>query len=492
LADAVNAPLWGDVDNDGLVDVYLCRRGPNQLWRQSSPGVWADITESAGVSNGDHDTVDGALVDADHDGDLDVFVVNADAPDDLLSNNLDGTFRSIGADRGIDGAERASRQVLVADLDADRDADIVVLHEAPPHDVFLNDRMWAYSRAPGVEAFAGADLVAVVHADLDADGVTDLIALDRQGNLRHWAWSDGLAGGDVVVASAIPPSEAERATIAALDATGDGSVDVLVATPAGWSLYAPSAEWAVVQRDDTPSVVPVWDDALVGHRLIGHQRADDGTVRLLAHDPVRTPPASFAALALSGAHDPGQSMRTNASAIGARVAARVGTQWTVLDTFRNTSGPGQSLQPLAIGLGGAPAIDFIEIDWPDGVFQSEIDVPAGELTRVAETQRQLSSCPVLFAWNGDRYEFVTDLLGVGGIGYAIGPDQYAEARPWENVLLPDGVAHRTADGHYSLLLTEPMEEACYLDSARLVAYDLPPGWQMVLDERMGISDPQPT
>ena len=28
-----------------------------------------------------------------------------------------------------------------------------------------------------------------------------------------------------------------------------------------------------------------------------------------------------------------------------------------------------------------------------------------------------------------------------------------------------------------------MEEICYLDAVRLVAYDLPPGWQIVLDER---------
>jgi hypothetical protein len=37
-----------------------------------------------------------------------------------------------------------------------------------------------------------------------------------------------------------------------------------------------------------------------------------------------------------------------------------------------------------------------------------------------------------------------------------------------------------------------MEEACYLDAAALVAYDMPPGWRMVLDERMGISGAAPT
>ena len=37
-----------------------------------------------------------------------------------------------------------------------------------------------------------------------------------------------------------------------------------------------------------------------------------------------------------------------------------------------------------------------------------------------------------------------------------------------------------------------MEEAAYIDQVRLVAYDLPPGWSMVLDERKAISPPEAT
>ncbi len=87
------------------------------------------------------------MFDADHDGDLDLFLVNADEPNDLLNNNLDGTFRSIGSQAGVSGDGRPSRQVLVSDLDRDRDVDIVVLHDQPPHDVFINDRLWQYRPA---------------------------------------------------------------------------------------------------------------------------------------------------------------------------------------------------------------------------------------------------------------------------------------------------------------------------------------------------------
>jgi hypothetical protein len=198
----------------------------------------------------------------------------------------------------------------------------------------------------------------------------------------------------------------------------------------------------------------------------------------------------FATLTFSGRKD-GDTMRSNASGIGTHFAARMGSDWVIGDTLRNSWGPGQSLQPVAIGLGGHDKIDFIEIDWSDGVFQSEIDLAAGKRHDIVETQRQLSSCPVLFAWNGERYEFVTDLLGVGGIGYMVAPGEYAPSRPWENLLLP-AESLSPKDGRFVLKLSEPMEEACYLDSARLVAYDLPPNWSMTVDDRMSVLGPEPT
>lgn len=58
-------------------------------------------------------------------------------------------------------------------------------------------------------------------------------------------------------------------------------------------------------------------------------------------------------------------------------------------------------------------------------------------------------------------------------------------------MLPSG-AVRARDGRILLKLTEPMEEAAYLDAVRLVAYDVPPGWSMSVDDRMAIMGPRPT
>jgi hypothetical protein len=201
--------------------------------------------------------------------------------------------------------------------------------------------------------------------------------------------------------------------------------------------------------------------------------------------------AKYMTLALSGKSKVADQMRSNASGIGVEVAARVGERWIARDTYPHAAGAGQSLQPIAIGLGGADKADFVRLTWPEGLLQTELNLAAAQHHAIEETQRQTSSCPVLFAWDGEKYAFVSDVLGVGGIGFAVARNEFAPPRPWENFLLPLN-ALKPRDGRYEMKLAEPMEEACYLDSAKLVAWELPPGWSVALDERMATNDPQPT
>jgi tetratricopeptide (TPR) repeat protein len=486
----VNAALWGDYDNDGLTDVYLCRRAANMLWKQIKAGEWRDVTADTNTANGERDTVDGAMVDFDHDGDLDIFCVNADGPNELLNNNLDGTFKAIAQERGIAGTGKGSRQVLPVDFDTDRDVDIIVINKQPPHDVWENDRSWAYYAAEGFEALRNAEFQSIVAGHIDNDGMIDLITLSTLEGYQFWFFeSQNWALHDAQSRAEFGPYHAWH--LGLVDITGDGSKRLMMPSNQGWQ--AASIEHA--HRDsefasDVPisALEQVLLDDTQGASVVAMQST--GGPILFKPGPGRYPFASFTFTGRQVTSD-NRQVRSNVSGIGTHFAARIDSKWVAGHTLRNSSGPGQSLQPVAIGLGGHEKIDFISIDWPDGVFQSEIDLEAGKLHRIEETQRQLSSCPVIFAWNGIKHEFVTDCLGVGGIGYMTAPGEYAPSRPWENVLLPAN-ALAVKDSKYIIKLGEPMEEACYLDAARLVAYDLPPGVNMTLDERMNILGPEPT
>ncbi len=481
----VNAALWGDIDNDGLVDVFFCRTGPNELWRQDPLGVWTEIGAQT-MLMGEAESVDGALFDADHDGDLDIFVVNKDSDNELINNNRDGSFRALGKETGLSGSNNASKSVITTDVDNDRDLDLVLINAQPPHEVWLNDLQWNYHRSEVWSEFEASDINSAVSADLDADGRPEFYVVDAAGSMGRWR-QDG--NGLPVLAALQGSTLGGDPHLAVGDIDGDGVLEILGSGDDGW--FAARVDQELLETVfEEETTLQAWSLANL------EISRGPSLIAWTAEGLLLWPPGDgrypSIEIAVSGLEDGSGSMRSNASGIGARIAVRSGSKWTIVSQLRFDSGPGQSLQPVSIGIGEAHAVDFVAIDWSDGVLQTELDLAPGSVHRIAETQRQLSSCPVLFAWDGQEYAFVSDLLGVGGIGFAIGPpDQYGEPRPHERLMLPDSLL-KPKNGRLVLKLGEPMEEVTYLDKVALTAYDLPEGWSMTLDERMGILGTQPT
>ncbi|MEO0424289.1 MAG: FG-GAP-like repeat-containing protein, partial [Pseudomonadota bacterium] len=480
--EGVVAAAWADFDNDGDVDAYLCRAGADQLWYQED-GAWvAQTVQSLGMALPADDCRDVAAFDADHDGDVDVFVVGEQA-NELINNDGDSSFRALAQSQGLAGTG-GGRQVLALDVDADRDTDIAVLNAEPPHALYLNDRLWQYHALP-TPAFAEAVAEAMSAGDADADGQAELYLLDAASSAVTVLEWDG-AEFTVAVTSAVPT---DTTYVGLNDYDGDGAMELLAAGASGVArldarglLAGEPRASAPVSASPLTALTPVLRDVSRGPGLVS---VVDGTMQWRAPGAGRH---GFAAFSLVGRESEADAMRSNAAGIGTRLALRRGEYWSVTSTFDSDSSPGQSLQPVSLGLGMSERADFVAIDWSDGVFQTELDLPAGALHRIAETQRQLASCPVLFAWNGEEYAFVTDLLGVGGIGFFLAPGEYSAPRPWERMLLSERqLAPR--DGHLALKLTEPMEEVAYVDQLRLQEVLVPPGWQVMLDERHS-TDPQ--
>ena len=479
----VQCAMFGDLDHDGAVDAYLGRRGTNVLMTRGEDGEWIDVTATAEVGGGELDTRDGVMVDIDHDGDLDLLLANADGPMHAFANTLNGAFRDISEDTGMAAATNATR-LLVADLDRTKDLDVLAIRPGGPNLIFLNDRLWTFERSDPFAPIEQSNMVHAISADLEADGWPELITVEEDGTVGEW-WFDNKKRAKRKILQELT---AMPSNIAAMDVDGDGVLELVSDSDVGLT--------------NMQSWTPALLDLERGMSIVAVPAEGAATPIVVAPGPGRFP---FTAVTLAGAEDATQQMRSNADGIGALVAARRGTEWTISRNLRTSGGPGQNQQPMAFGLGAGKSLDFVFIDWPDGLLQTELAgvadagpdavapaFSAGALDRIPETQRQVSSCPVLFTFDGEEMRFVSDVLGVGGIGFLLEPGTYNTSRPWERFPVPQGVLAPTSEGRLEMVLCEPMEEVCYLDSARLIGWELPEGWQLAIDERMAIMGPQPS
>ena len=316
--------------------------------------------------------------------------------------------------------------MLATDLDADRDLDIVVLNQVPPHDAWRNDRTWRYEPMPGLDTLRATELAALAVADADANGRPEVYGVTASGQLLAWVWP----GGDTAwTPKSLAETQRPTRALDIADFDGDAGPELLLSGREGFALLHPDTG-AVQHIEDAPTraltrvlIQPANGPALVSAGAEG--------LHLWRAGPGRHP---FLALAPTGRSEADQ-MRSNASGIGTHVRVRFAGDWAVVDALDANSTPGQSLMPLSVGLDGFEQADFVSLVWSDGVSQSELDLAVGTLHAIPETQRQLASCPVLFAWNGTEHAFVSDMLGVAAMGLFASPGETVPARPFERFLL---------------------------------------------------------
>jgi len=170
-------------------------------------------------------------------------------------------------------------------------------------------------------------------------------------------------------------------------------------------------------------------------------------------------------------------------------------------------------EPLThFGLGpDAPDVDVVRAVWSNGVPQNWTDLPAphepsaatgtagaaaklvpiASDLRVHAKQVLKGSCPFIYAWDGERYRFVTDFLWRGPLGLRLSPTFVAPHDQSTDFVKIPGDRLRAVNGTYFLSLTEELWETVYLDYARLVAVDHPATADVWVDEVFRFGPPAP-
>ncbi|RME37534.1 MAG: VCBS repeat-containing protein, partial [Planctomycetota bacterium] len=429
-----------------------------RLFRRAAARRFEEATEHAGLTG--ITAGGGCWVDFEHDGDLDLALVGADGLR-LWQNNGNGTFREVTEDVGLTGTGPAA-DVAAADVDGNTAVDLVVARGGRPTVVWLNLRAGTFARMaepPG--PWPAAERVLL--NDLNNDGRTDAVLLRADGADIRFSGSanrltlscEGAALRDAVL----------------LDYDNDGRLDVLVAVR---SKTAAETDGLRLFRNEGGAFPEVSTDvglaeiSVAGvHRLIPLDADADGDSDLLVLTET-----GLRVFRNEGGNRRRQlkvrlaTIKTNPSGYGTHLEVRAGSFWltrTVSD------------RAVEIGVGEREQLDALQVVWTNGVVDNLVKprVTSEPITFV-EKNVAAGSCPFLYAWDGARFRFVTDILGNAPIGLPLRRGVMLPADADEIVTIGPAEVFPPKDGAYTVVVTDEFREVLYLDQAKLIAVDHPP------------------
>ncbi len=436
-----SAVAVGDFNNDGFDDLFVTYWGQNVLYRNNGDGTFTDITEKAGLLRPGVRWGSGcAFVDYNRDGLLDLCVAtylefdfksvpppggNANCnwkgipvncgprglppgSVSLYRNNGDGTFTDVSAASGMAKARGSYAMTVVsADFDNDGWPDIYVACDSTPSFLFRNNQNGSFSEV-GLERGVALNEDGMEQAgmglgigDFDLDGSLDIFKThfaddtsilyknDGKGDFEDWTIRSGLGVETRFIGWG--------AGIVDLD--NDGNPDLFLVTG---SVYPEVEQRLPAYPFRTPRVVfrnlgngkfeELIDEAGPGIAAVHSSRGcafgdfdNDGDIDMLIVN-LNEPPSLLRNDVSGGGHWLKVKLigvKSNRSAIGARVTAHYGGKKQAQEVLSQASFYSASDLRLHFGLGAADNA-ALEIRWPNGGREKIASVSANQLITVRE------------------------------------------------------------------------------------------------------------
>ncbi len=426
VSSGASGILAVDPDGSGHIDLLI--------W---SPNSVRFLNYKAGGLDNLRDVRSVAAGDFDNDGLADLCVVTASGS--TLFRNNKGAFTKVA---DFPSATKA----LWLDFDHDNDPDLLLFGPKPA--LMRNNGNGTFEdRTQAFPFVKGHPLDAVATAIRGDTAARDVVVsyADRSGVL----YRDQLNG--VFKATDIPALTAGATELSAQDFNRDGLLDLVSYGPQRLALRNHD-EAFVREANADVAQSPVRGDFNGDRREDFARLAADGSVHLSLNT---SNAGTWMTVRIQGV----KNLKT---AAGATVEMKSGPYYEK----RIYDGT-----PLAFALDGRADADSVRITWPNGLIQNEPhQKPAAIL--IPEAQRLSGSCPMIFTWNGKKFQFITDVLGVAPLGASSGDGHYFPVDHDEYIQIP-GAALKPVDGRYRIHITEELHEVSYLDKVQLIALDHP-------------------
>ncbi len=229
----------GDVNHDGLDDFYVCGATlhPGVLFQQDNKGNFIPTNATLFQKDSVAENVDAIFIDADNDGDQDLYVVcggnsfqngSAALVDLLYINDGDGNFTK--SDSSLQYVARDKSCVTIADIDNDGDKDMFVGGFVNPE--YYGQAQTSYvlrNNGKGVfevieKFFLGLGMVTDAQfADVNNDGIKDIVVVGEWMPITIF-----IVNSQGVTKTTIPNSTGLWQSVFVDDVNGDGNNDLII------------------------------------------------------------------------------------------------------------------------------------------------------------------------------------------------------------------------------------------------------------------------
>ena len=417
-------------------------------------------------------------VDLDQEGDLDVLAVGAGGVS-LFFNRGNFTFedRTGRSDVPVPGGF-APAQLIPLDLDRDVDLDVLVGAAGGdgPAAIFENLRHGEFRLAGAPGGPAGVEVL-----DYDGNASWDVAVADAAGVRLYPSVTP--APGRVAWGEPRPVSDEPADRLAAIDHDNDGRVDLLARGAAGLRLYRNVPGGWADASDRLPELASP-PSALAPRDLDGDGDLDillvaGGKLRLWENRGGEANRSLSVALLAEFDKDGTDPKRCNHAGLGSLLELRRGPVYRPAAVRERVTHFG-----LGPPVRAAKAGEALRVLWTNGIPEVELDPESGA---VCHPQRLGGSCPYLYAWDGGRFAFATDLCWAAPVGLQLAEGVFAPTRAWEHVKLP-GELLTPRDGRLELRVTCELWEADYFDRVELTCVDHPAGTEIFTNEKVGPPD----